>query len=65
MIKEKMIEKMIVFCHGNTHDISHFLKVLSFASLIGRMEDLDERDLNTLTLSYVFPTTRQTWDLQS
>lgn len=48
MIKEQMIEKMIVFCQGNTHDISHFLKVLSFASLIGRMESLDETDLNTL-----------------
>ena len=52
-MKEKLIEKMICFYQGNVEDINHFIKVLSFASLIGKMEQLDEHTLNTLELTAI------------
>ncbi len=36
------IIKMIEYSKGNTHDIGHFLKVHSFAKLIGQVEGLSE-----------------------
>ena len=41
MQKFQMIQKMIGFYEGNVHDIEHFLKVHSYARLIGALEELD------------------------
>lgn len=51
--KEQMIEKMITFYQGNVEDINHFMKVLSFASLIGRLESVDEETQETLELAAI------------
>lgn len=53
MLKDKIIEKMIVFYKGNISDINHFLKVHAFAALIGRMEGLDENTQNTLEIAAI------------
>ena len=37
-----MIEKMIHFYDGSIHDINHFIKVHSYARIIGETEGLDE-----------------------
>lgn len=47
------IEKMIVFCNGNLHDINHFLKVWAFAKNIGELEGLDAQTQETLELTAV------------
>ena len=47
------IEKMIVFCNGNLHDINHFLKVWAFARNIGELEGLDAQTQETLELTAV------------
>lgn len=38
-----VLTKMIVYSDGNKHDIAHFLKVYSYARMIGEMENLTER----------------------
>lgn len=43
MLVTRMQKKMIDFYEGSIRDIEHFLKVLSYASLIGRMEGVDEK----------------------
>ena len=42
------ITKMISGCDGNQYDICHFLKVWSYAKVIGELEQLDERTQKTL-----------------
>ena len=37
----QLAEKMIRFSVGNTHDIDHFLRVWSYARIIGALEGLD------------------------
>ncbi len=46
-------EKMIKFYKGNQEDINHFLKVWSFARIIGESENLDEKTLHTLELTAI------------
>ena len=53
MRKEQMIVKMIEFYQGNVHDIEHFLKVHSYARLIGRLEKLDEGTLAILEMAAI------------
>lgn len=43
MLVTRMEKKMIDHLDGSIRDIEHFLKVLSYASLIGRMEKLDAK----------------------
>ena len=43
MLVTRMEKKMIDFYEGSIRDIEHFLKVLSYASLIARMEGVDEK----------------------
>lgn len=50
MQKFQMIQKMIDFYEGNIHDIEHFLKVHSYARLIGALEGLKESTLETLEI---------------
>lgn len=47
-MKERMIQKMIDFYAGNKKDIAHFLKVYSYAEMIGKLENLDETTQTTL-----------------
>ena len=37
MKKAQMIQKMIDFYEGSVHDVEHFLKVLSYAGMIGKL----------------------------
>ena len=40
---EEIMKKMIDQAEGNHHDINHFMKVHSFARIIGLMEGLDRK----------------------
>lgn len=53
MQKFQMIQKMIEFYEGNVHDIEHFLKVHSYARLIGSLEGLDRKSLDTLEIAAI------------
>ena len=48
-----MICKMIAECNGHTRDIGHFLKVYTYARLIGEKEQLDPRTQQTLEIAAV------------
>ena len=48
-----MICKMIAQACGNKHDIAHFLKVYTYARLIGEKEQLDARTQETLEITAV------------
>lgn len=52
-MKPNLIQKMIEFYEGNTHDIEHFLKVYAYASLIGHLERLDEKTQDTLEIAAI------------
>ncbi|MBQ2752604.1 MAG: HD domain-containing protein [Firmicutes bacterium] len=52
-IISSMIEKMIHFYDGSTHDINHFLKVHSYAKTIGETEGLDKNTQFILEASAV------------
>ena len=53
MRKEQITIKMIDFYRGNTEDISHFLKVLAFASTIAAAEGMDEDARDTLEIAAI------------
>ena len=38
----KIMQKMIEYSNGNTHDINHFVKVHSFAKTIAEIENIDD-----------------------
>ncbi|MDO4386662.1 MAG: HD domain-containing protein [Clostridia bacterium] len=48
-----IIQKMIDFYEGNLHDIDHFLKVWSYAKLIGEQEGLDSETQRVLEIAAV------------
>lgn len=48
-----VITKMITYSDGNKHDIAHFLKVYTYARMIGEMENLSERQQETLEIAAV------------
>ena len=48
MTVNDMLIKMIQESNRNTHDIAHFLKVYTYAKLIGEKEGLDETTQKTL-----------------
>ena len=37
----RIIEKMIECSKGNLHDIDHFIRVWTYAKMIGELENLD------------------------
>ena len=41
MTISQIMEKMIAFSDGNLHDIDHFIRVWTYAKLIGEQEGLD------------------------
>jgi len=53
MLVTRMQKKMIDFYEGSIRDIEHFLKVLSYASLIGRMENLDVKTQGLIELAAI------------
>ncbi len=53
MLVDQIMEKMIYYSNGNLHDINHFMKVTSFARLIGENENLDKDTLETLIISAI------------
>lgn len=48
-----IIQKMIDFYDGNLHDIDHFLKVWSYAKLIGEQESIDSETQRVLEVAAV------------
>lgn len=42
MTISQIMNKMITFSDGNTHDINHLMKVWGFAKTIGELENLDK-----------------------
>ena len=44
---------MIAYSDGNKHDIAHFLKVYTYARMIGEMENLTERKQEILEIAAV------------
>jgi len=46
-----LARKMVAFSEGNLHDINHFMKVYSWAKMIGEGEGLDERTQTTLEIA--------------
>lgn len=52
-IINNVITKMVTYSHGNKHDIAHFLKVYTYARMIGEMENLPEKQQETLEIAAV------------
>ena len=48
-----VLTKMIAYSDGNKHDIAHFLKVFTYAKMIGEMENLSERQQEILEIAAV------------
>lgn len=53
MTVNDMIIKMIQEADGNRHDITHFLKVYTYAKLIGEKEGLDKTTQKTLEIAAI------------
>ena len=53
MIKAQMIQAMVEFYGGSTHDVEHFLKVYGYASTIGKLEGLDEWTQDVLEMTAI------------
>ncbi len=53
MKKAQMIQKMTDFYEGSVHDVEHFLKVLSYAGMIGKLEGLDEKTQDILEMAAI------------
>ncbi len=49
----RAMEKMVYFYNGNKHDVRHFIKVHSYAAMIGSLEGLDEDTQLTLELAAI------------
>ena len=50
---EGILKEMIIYANGNKKDIAHFLKVHSYARLIGKLEQLDERTQKILEIAAI------------
>ncbi len=49
----KILEKMIQFSHGNIHDIDHFIRVWTYAKMIGELEGLDQEEQRILEIAAI------------
>ncbi len=49
----KIMQKMIAYSDGNLHDIAHFVKVHSFARIIGVLEELPDSEQQTLEIAAI------------
>lgn len=52
-MKERVMQKMIVYPGQTRKDIAHFLKVYAFAEEIGKLEFLDARTQETLEIAAI------------
>jgi len=53
MLKAKVTEKMIDYYNGSVNDISHFLKVHSYAKTIAALESVEPKTLLTIELAAI------------
>ncbi len=53
MLTAQAAEKMITFLKGDVHAVCHFLKVWTYARIIGEQEKLDPDTLHTLELASI------------
>lgn len=49
----RILEKMIAFSQGNLHDIDHFIRVWTYARLIGQLERLDRETQLVLEIAAI------------
>lgn len=49
----EIMKKMVEYSNGNLHDINHFMKVYSFAKMIGENEHLDVQTQQTLEIAAI------------
>ncbi len=49
----EIMQRMIAFSAGNLHDIDHFIKVWTYAKLIGELEGLAKEELFVLEVSAI------------
>lgn len=49
----KVMKKMTKYSQGNLHDINHWMKVYTFAKMIGECENLDTMTQETLELAAI------------
>ena len=49
----RIMEKMIAFSDGNIHDIDHFIRVWTYAKIIGELEGLDDETLFILEIAAI------------
>ncbi len=52
-MKERIMQKMIVYPGQTRSDIAHFLKVYAFAEEIGKLESLDARTQEILEIAAI------------
>lgn len=50
---EEILKEMIIYANGNKKDIAYFLKVHSYARLIGKLEQLDEKTQKILEIAAI------------
>ncbi len=53
MTINKVLIKMIEYSNKNLHDINHLLKVHSFAQIIGKAENISEKDMTNLQIASI------------
>lgn len=53
MTVAEIMKKMIEYSNGNRHDINHFMKVHSYARMIGKNEGLTEERQETLEIAAI------------
>lgn len=53
MTISEITKKMILYSNGNIHDINHFLKVHSYAKMIGECEGLSSMNLKNLEIAAI------------
>ena len=53
MSVSEIMEKMIAFSDGNTHDIDHLIRVWTYAKTIGELEGLDTETQSVLEIAAI------------
>ena len=53
MTISRIMEKMIAFSDGNIHDIDHFIRVWTYARIIGELENIDDETLFILEIAAI------------
>ena len=53
MTISRIMEKMVAFSEGNIHDIDHFIRVWTYAKIIGELESVDDETLFILEIAAI------------